>query len=595
MGSGKITELFGMLPEWAAAGIETQEIMNILKGEAEEPDVGDVGYDIAMEGQGMSFFDQILAETGDVKAAIGSAKNQAMIDLLAGEHAEDINIERIKINEAAKAAIEAPDIATQLLSEAPPNFMDESIIRLRLLEDTPVTDLAANFAKELGVNSTDVVKAINLQLEEIESEDAEWAFDPGQMQMQMGLTAPDPWASVDKGGLPGEGQALVMEQAALEAGVPDAAADQAQSVANVQDSMIAALLADLPPSDETLEARKEEKAALRLLWDKLPQILGPNQAQIYSGYEDQGQAIKDLIAEWQKQFEDYDAYAGLDMDYYEAQIGAILNSEVAKGTEWEGTTVDHVISQWASASPDVMALRSEGNIDYLLSSNTDIKAWFDQAVEQGFSTPMIGTGMKAFASGIRGKELQAEPEWWTNLSPTVQAYLMGAVNKAREGVTPVTVDPADVPAAFEITPLMQNWITNTVAFTMQVPDYSDPGTIGDQSWAKDLDQKALEAIQAEVQSQIVAAQQAVDPTSAATTAVATGAPTQTTLDQIIQLGNTMTTAPDVSLGGYEFIGMPSTTGWGTVGQARLWRASRWDMERPWGLHAVSAGRQSVHP
>jgi hypothetical protein len=572
MGSGKITELFGMLPEWASAGVSPQEIMNIVKGDAEEPDVGDLGYDIAMEGMGMSFFDQILAETGNVPVAIGAAKVQAMQDILAGEQAEKVDIERIKIDEAAKAAIEAPDIATQLLSEAPPNLMDESIIRLRLLEDAPVTDHAANFANQYGVNPTDVVKAINLQLEEIESENAEWAFDPGQMQMQMGLTAPDPWASADaaflpKGGQPGEGQDLLMEQLALEASAGDAAADQAQSVANVQYNALLNSLAALPPSDAELEARKEEKAARKLLWDKLPQILGSNQAQILSGYENPEDAISDLLVALQDQFLDYSNYPGSSMDYYKNMIGAILNSEVAKGTEWEGTTADNVISQWASASPDVMALRSEGNIDYLLSSNTDIKAWFDQAVEQGFSPPMIATGKKF---GIMGSSQQAEADWWTNLSPTVQVYLMDAVNKAREGVT--TVDPADVPAAFEITPLMRDWITNTVAFIMKVPDYSDPGTIAEQDWAKDLDQKALEAIQAEVQSQIVAAQQAGDPTSAATTAVATatvatGAPTQTTLDQIIQLGNTMTTAPDVSLGGYEFIGMPSTTGWGTV---NLW-------------------------
>jgi hypothetical protein len=592
--AGQITELFWSLPAMVMQGITPEELMQVIVGDAEEPagPLGGSPFDIAGEGAGseLSTFEQILADTGNIAVATGAAKVEA-IQAVYNQQIEDkeANDEK-RLLAAANAFIETQKDAEELLAGLDPTLgMTPGGVALNAWEQTPDTTIMERFSDTFAVDNKALVDTIN----ELEVEEAKWeGYSSGvgleaSVYDQLGMGV-----GTDSTAFQNQMVNLMAEEASTTAPQTGVEALMNITPGTVPETELINAIAEydlyakeqVDPADVeslTLSARQKRKDAEKLLWDKLPQITAQwdreEQTSFLGGYEDPEEAISALLAALQKEFIDYGTYPGLDIDHYKTLIGAIVGSEIAQDTEWGVTPVEAVITQWATASPTPMAFRS-GDLTYLLN-NSDIKNWFDQAVEQGFSVPMSGTGKKLFSSGIRGQEIQAEAEWWTSLPTLVQSYLMGAVSAAREGGPAVDPKAIDVTAAFEITDVMQNWITNTVAFTLKFEGYGDPGTIEMQDWAKNLDYIALGAIQAEVQSQIIEAQQAreYDPTAAAAAAAAdaadaaapaAGAPAQTTLDQIMQLGEVMDTAPDVSLEGYEFIGNPTMQDGVTV--VNLW-------------------------
>jgi hypothetical protein len=241
-----------------------------------------------------------------------------------------------------------------------------------------------------------------------------------------------------------------------------------------------------------------------------------------------------------------------------------------------------------------MALRS-GNIDYLLN-NPEIKNWFDQSVEQGFSVPMgpvpegpglgwkggakggfpvltgdwpeLGFGMKGGAKGAIPTVSVTSPEateaaWWTNLSPAVQVMLMDAVNTAQKTKdTPVDVTTGDdltpMTPTFTMTDDIANWIAASVGYALD-PELLAPPDITKTVWGSKLTTEEIEAINNEVTSQVTAALAEAPTTATATAAdaataatTATGVPAQkTTLDQLIVGGTLLETPPDYS--GFEWL------------------------------------------
>ena len=509
----RFTELFGMLPQLVVDGVNNEDIVHLIVGDAGQSGPQDSNQFVQPDigaGSKLNRFEETIVETGgNIDAAVGLT-NQSVIDEMAwtgllDEGPPNIfsshmpgDINNIKISQATNAAMEITDaIGTSGPEEA-------------------ITGL---IAKAYDVSEADLIKAINNETAITESEDNAWGFELG-VPSSIAQEVPSSTPSIQELIAQLEPQDIYSLDPPIEAprlsevsprvtippddigkdpmfqhlgimqpqdipvypprpitpplDIPDYSLDPPFTAPpppgmqpidipdySLDPPFTAPILSEVSPRVTTPPSpgKKEYDDAI---WDELPQIMYPlepgKQTERLRKFTNPKDAIDELLEEVQNHFND-EAYLGLTIkDWFKPHLDGILKSTIAQEHGWEATTADFVLDQWAKASP-IIGTRRTGDIRYLFGGNYSLRDWYYRSVADSEKPPTVPETEGPPRRDKGWKPYLILEEWWAELPVDFQVLALDQAITEWEAAYPgeadgsgVAIKPADGSAGVVITP-----------------------------------------------------------------------------------------------------------------------------------------------
>ena len=480
----RFTELFGMLPQLVVDGVNNEDIVHLIVGDAGQSGPQDSNQFVQPDigaGSKLNRFEETIVETGgNIDAAVGLT-NQSVIDEMAwtgllDEGPPNIfsshmpgDINNIKISQATNAAMEITDaIGTSGPEEA-------------------ITGL---IAKAYDVSEADLIKAINNETAITESEDNAWGFEFGVPSSIAQEVPPSPYEILEvpsplltRGSLPTTKPVRAGQSLPSTPNIGKDPMFQHLGIMQPQDIPVypprpitppldipdysldppfpAPILSEVSPR-VTIPPPPGKKKYDDAIWDKLPQIMYPSepgkQTERLRKFTNPKDAIDELLEEVQNHFND-EAYLGLTIkDWFKPHLDGILKSTIAQEHGWEATTADFVLDQWAKASP-IIGTRRTGDIRYLFGGNFSLRDWYYRSVADSEKPPTVPETEGPPRRDKGYKPYLILEEWWAELPVDFQVLALDQAITEWEAAYPgeadgsgVAIKPADGSAGVAITP-----------------------------------------------------------------------------------------------------------------------------------------------